>query len=83
MSKEPEMILVEVSGTVPVKVSIRLHVPVDYDEEQILDEAEDKFGGTNSFVGNGGIDKMLGVTGTNESVCWDGDLEFSEIEKVD
>lgn len=52
-----------VTGYAEVQVSIVVGVDDNATEEEMLDEAYAKFGGIHQFVGNGGTDKLIGVSG--------------------
>ncbi|PAV30259.1 hypothetical protein CIL05_07260 [Virgibacillus profundi] len=51
--------------------------------ELFVEKAYDSFGGIDSFLGNGGADKLIGVTGINESIYGDGEVDFDEVENVE
>ena len=57
------------------------------DEEEVrelfIEKAYDEFGGISSFVGNGGMDKLIGVYGSDEGLYGDGEVEFSEVDDKD
>lgn len=63
----------DVHGTVTVVV----HITVKAENgDQAMEIAKKKFRGVKEYVGNGGVDKLIGVEGSNESITIDGDVEF-------
>ncbi|RRJ62420.1 hypothetical protein EHV15_05240 [Paenibacillus oralis] len=53
-------------------------------EDEAFDKAYAEFQGIGSFVGNGGIDKLIGVYEDNESIDADGaEVHWNEAEKVE
>lgn len=44
--------------------------------EDAFEKAYEEFGGISGYVGNGGIDKVVGVSGRNESI----DCDYAEVE---
>lgn len=52
-------------------------------EDYLLDKAYDDFGGISNYLGNGGSEKLVGVTGSNESLYCDDEVEFFDVEKDD
>lgn len=74
-----------VYGHATVTVSTVIEVP-DEEEltaEEIYERAEDTFSGIGAFAGNGGCDKIIGVSGWNESISADEDVEFDDFERVE
>lgn len=71
-----------VFGHTEVTVSVLVEVDEEHlaemDECDIFDLAAQKFGGIGSFAGNGGIDKLIGVCGSRESIDADNDVEFDD-----
>lgn len=76
-----------VFGHTEVTVSVLVEVPdeqfAEMDESDIYDLADQEFGGIGSFAGNGGIDKLIGVCGSQESIAADGDVEFDDYVVAD
>jgi len=66
-----------VYGTVEVNVTIEVYAD---DLEQALDVAAEEFGGIDSYAGNGGCNKMIGVCGDNESIDCPGTVEWDNAE---
>ena len=65
----------DVHGTVPVVV----HIAVEADNgEEAIKIANKKFGGVREYAGNGGMDKLIGVEGFNESITIEGTPEFDD-----
>lgn len=67
---------VTVNGTVTLDVSIIVEVD---DLDDAPDVAAEEFGGITGYVGNGGNDKLIGVTGTNESISCLGQVEWEDV----
>ncbi len=84
-----------VTGEVTAYVNIEIDMPnltqEDIDEmgqsELLLlvrEHADNKFGGIREYVGNGGSDKLIGVSGSRESITADGSVvEWVEVEEND
>lgn len=53
------------------------------DEYEAINKAEDKFGGIVEYVGNGGYDKLIGVSQHDESVAADGMVEWESAEELE
>lgn len=52
------------------------------DIDYAVDVAAEEFGGITGYCGNGGNDKLIGVTGDAESIsCW-GEVEWNEDVEV-
>lgn len=68
-----------VTGEITAEIAIVIEAK---DEEDALDKAEKEFGGVQSFVGNGGMDKLIGVDGYEESIEITSDVEFDRVEKL-
>lgn len=65
----------DVHGTVPVVV----HITVEAENgDQAMEIAEKIFRGVKEYAGNGGVDKLIGVKGDNESITVDGNAEFDD-----
>ena len=69
-----------VTGNVEVTVSITVEAET---EDEAMEIAEENFGGVNSYCGNGGTDKLIGVNGDNESISCDCDVEFDDCYEDD
>ena len=61
---------IRVLGNTQVTVSVVIEVPDNkpVTEEEIYQLATAQFGGVQAFCGNGGVDKLIGVTGATESI---------------
>jgi len=68
-----------VYGIVTISVGIELEAE---DKEAAIEAAYEKFGGIGSYVGNGGCDKLIGVTAANESIDADGEIEWSDADEI-
>ncbi len=64
-----------VHGTVPVVVTITVEAE---NENEAIEIAARKFKGVHAYVGNGGLDKLIGVDGSNESIEVNGEPEFDD-----
>lgn len=65
----------DVHGTVEVVVTVTVEAE---NGEEAIEKAQKCFGGIQSYCGNGGIDKLIGVSGSNESIELDGNVEFDD-----
>ena len=52
-------------------------------EEEALKVAADELCGLNIYAGNGGIDKLIGVDGEDETVDACGEIEWKSAEEYD
>ncbi len=72
-----------VYGKVAVWVCVELEAE---DKEEAIEKAFDECSSLDTFVGNGGTDKMVGVCNTDTAVvsvsCGD-DVEYTEAEEID
>ena len=66
-------------GTVPVSVCIEVEAD---NEDDAYDVAYDKFGGVTGFVGNGGMGKLIGVTGSKESINHGDEVDWDNCEEI-
>lgn len=68
------------------KVELMVEVTVEAEnEEEAIEKAYDNIG-INSYCGNGGVDKLVGVDSTDEakaSIYPDGDIEYDEAELLE
>jgi hypothetical protein len=53
------------------------------DEDEAINKADKKFGGVVEYVGNGGYDKLVGVSESDESVAADGMIEWEDAEELE
>lgn len=69
-----------VSGHATVTVSVLIEVGDDeaLTEEEIYDRARENFGGIMAFAGNGGADKIIGVSDYYETISADEEPEFDD-----
>lgn len=51
--------------------------------DEAIEKAYEEFGGIGGFCGNGGTDKLIGVTGEHESIEADCEVEFTDAEESD
>ena len=65
----------KVYGKVICHVSIKVKAE---SAEAAVEKAYDEFGGINNYVGNGGWDKLIGVTGTHETIEYGEEIEWEE-----
>lgn len=66
-------------GVTEIDVSVVIEAD---NKEEALKEAEKYFGGIHSFVGNGGTNKLIGVTGDNEGIESEGEIEWKFAEEA-
>ena len=60
--------------------SVTVCVTVEADsEEEAMNKANEQFNGIHSYGGNGGLDKLIGVNGSNESIAADESVEFDDV----
>ena len=65
-------------ATVTVSTVIEVKDDESLTEEEIYDRARENFGGIMSFVGNGGTDKLIGVSEYEETIAADEEPEFDD-----
>lgn len=65
----------EVRGTLTIDVLKRVRAN---DEYEAMELAQEHFKGIEEYVGNGGYDKLIGVSEDSESVGKNGDVEWQE-----
>lgn len=67
-----------VYGTINVTVStcVQANSP-----EEASELADNFFGGVSGFCGNGGSNKLIGVTGHDESIQCDESVEWGDVEE--
>lgn len=53
------------------------------DEDEAINKADDRFGGVIEYAGNGGWDKLVGVSEADESVAADGMVEWDGVEELE
>lgn len=73
---------IRVFGSAVVGVSVLIEAKDDEEltKEEIYDRAMKTFGGIRSFYGNGG-GKLIGVTGHDEAIFADEEIEFDDYEE--
>lgn len=65
-------------ATATVTITVEADSP-----EEALEKANDQFGGVSGYAGNGGMgDKLIGVSGWNETIQYDDSPEFTDVEEV-
>ena len=71
---------IQVFGHVTATVStiIKVRDNTELTEKQILARAKKKFSGIQAFYGNGGSDKLVGVTGAEDTIAIDEEVEFDD-----
>lgn len=52
-------------------------------EGDAIQKADDKFGGVMEYVGNGGYDKLVGVSESDESIAADGMVEWEGADELE
>jgi len=68
-----------VYGMIGVSVSVEVEAE---DEDDALDKADEEFGGVTSFAGNGGHNKLIGVSGTHESIEAGEGIEWESADEL-
>lgn len=66
-----------------VYITVEIEVNDNATKEEMEEIAYSQFNGLSEFCGNGGMDKLVGVSGSNESVEVCEDLEVAEFEDVE
>lgn len=72
-----------VTGKVAAFISVELEAE---NEEEAIEKAYEECSGPMNFVGNGGVDKIIGVCDTDTatvSISCDTDVEYEEVEEID
>lgn len=71
---------VRVFGHVEVTVStvIKVKDGVSLTEDEIYKRAQKAFSGISSYYGNGGDDKLIGVSGDKDAIFCDEKVEFDD-----
>lgn len=64
--------------TVTVSTVIKVRDGTELTEKQILARAKKKFEGINAYCGNGGDDKLIGVSGDGDTIAADEEIEFDD-----
>lgn len=65
-------------ATVTVSVLIEVEDNEELTEEEIYDRARENFGGIMAFAGNGGTDKLIGVSDFEETISAGEEPEFDD-----
>ena len=73
---------IRVYGKIYAHVSTVVEVEDDFEVnedsmEELIDLANDQFGGVSGYCGNGGYDKLIGVSGSNDTIEDSGEVEFA------
>lgn len=71
-----------VSGHAEVTVTVAFEVAAPISDTEILEMAEKEFGGIHTFPVNGESDKLIGVTGSTETISVDGEPKFDGFMEV-
>lgn len=69
----------EVTGTCTITIKKRV---LANSPEEALEKAEETFGGIESYLGNGGDDKLIGVDNDSESIFASDYIEWDENDIV-
>lgn len=73
-----------VTGHTTVTVSTVIEVSdeeaEELDEAEIYERAAAEFDGIGAFAGNGGIDKIIGVYGSHDTIDADEEVEFDDFK---
>lgn len=82
----------KVSGSIKCWISCEVDIPqevidrsVEYGysvNEMIIETAYDNFGGVMGYAGNGGTDKLVGVSESGESIYPNDEFEFTDVEQL-
>lgn len=65
----------DVHGSATIVVTVTVEAE---NGEDAIEKAKEVFGGLRPYSGNGGVDKLIGVEGVNESIELDGEPEFDD-----
>lgn len=65
-------------ATVTVSTVIKVRDDTELSEKDILTRAKKKFSGIQSFYGNGGDDKLIGVTGADDTIAANEEVVFDD-----
>lgn len=65
-------------ATVTVSTIIEVKDGEELNEEEIYDRARENFGGIMAFAGNGGTDKLIGVSDYDDTISADEEPEFDD-----
>ena len=72
-----------VSGKVTAYIEVELEAE---NEEEAIEKAYEECSGPMNFVGNGGYDKLIGVSDTDDaivSIACDDEVEYTEVEEIE
>ena len=69
---------IRVFGNAKVTVSVVIEAEDNVSEAEIYNRAVKEFGGFHSYVGNGGTDKLIGVSGAAETIAADESPTFDD-----
>lgn len=64
--------------SVTVSTVIEIDLGEETCDEDIYSTAIQSFDGIHAFCGNGGVDKIIGVCGSNETIAADDPVEFDD-----
>lgn len=65
-------------ATVTVSTVIKIRDNTELTEPEIFAKAKKKFSGIQAFYGNGGDDKVIGVTGSEDTIAADEEVIFDD-----
>jgi hypothetical protein len=68
---------IRVYGDVKICVSTVIEVDDDANIDDIIEKAYAEFGGIHSYAGNGGMDKLIGVTGDDTIEASYSEVDFA------
>ena len=72
-----------VTGKVTAFISVEIEAE---NKKEAIEKAYEECSGPMNFVGNGGVDKIIGVCDTDTatvSISCDADVEYEEVEEID
>lgn len=76
---KPEKKLFRVFGHTTVNAMTVVYAK---DEDDALAKASNKLDMLTAYCGNGGLDKLVGVDGSHDSVSADEEIEFDDVELI-
>ncbi len=65
-------------ATVTVSTVIKVRDDTELTEDQIFARAKKSFSGINAYHGNGGDDKLIGVSGSGDTIAADDEVVFDD-----
>ena len=64
--------------TITVTTVVEVEEDEELTEEEIYERAQKGFGGIVPYAGNGGVDKLIGVDGSDDTIESDEEVEFDD-----